>query len=105
MEIKTNFAFFPNVSFEFDATGMYINVTINITPNIKQYLSVNNVFKGEQYWVYRVRKHLESYQINKKNVETTHRYLLNNAMIACRKAKQEYLQRQINNLQENNLKL
>ena len=101
--IKTKHKFYPNTCFTFDASGMWVELTLNIPPVLKQYLSVNNVFKGEKMLVYRVKKHIDSIYINKKNVEDVHQYLLNNCMIAIRRAKQEYLGKRIDELQKGNV--
>lgn len=103
--IKTKHNFYPNTSFTFDATGVYVELTLNIPPILKKYLSVNNVFKGEKRLVYCVRKHIDSIHINKKNVEDVHQFLLNNCMIAIRKAKQEYLENNINNIKKKQIEL
>ena len=100
--IKTKNNFYPNTCFTFDGLGMVVEVSLNITPNLKPYLSVNNVFKGEKMWVYRVKKHIDSININKKTVEATHEHLLNNCMINIRRAKVSALNKQILTLQRKN---
>jgi len=97
--IKTkNKEFHENTSFTFDATGMWIELTLNIKPNMKKYLSANNVFKGEKHYVYRVKKHIDSVLITENNVKAVHEYLLGNAMMRCREAKQRVIQDEINTI-------
>jgi len=100
-KVKTkNKEYHENTSFTFDASGMWVDLTLNITPSMKKYLSEANIFKGKKHYVYRVRKHIDSVLINEKNVKAIHEYLLGNAMIRCREAKQKVLEDEINQLKK-----
>ena len=49
--------YFPdNVSdLDFDGNGVTVKVSLNIPPEIKKYISPNNLFKGSKFWVYSLK--------------------------------------------------
>ena len=101
MKTKKNRTYFthnslPNFHIEVNPDGITVWVTLNIEPQMKKYLSPNNVFKGEKLWVYGLRKQVEN--LNFKTLETTYNELMNRAMINVREAKKKVLDAQIEGL-------
>lgn len=88
-QIKTKHHWHPNTSVEFTATGMWMRLSLNIPPDIGQYLSPNNVVKGKQYWVYGLKCFVQSDMVNKDNLEQIHKMLLSNCMTNIRRAKEK----------------
>ena len=88
--------FLPNFHIEVHPNGVSVWVSLNIEPEVKKYLSPNNVFKGEKMWVYALRKEVET--LNFKTLESIHNELLTRAMINSREAKKKVLDEQIEKL-------
>jgi lysyl-tRNA synthetase class I len=87
---------FPNSHVEFNADGVILRISINIEKRMKPYLSRNNVFKAEKHWVYSLSKQIETPCYS--SLKYTYNLLMTHAMINCRAAKQNVLQREINQL-------
>jgi hypothetical protein len=87
---------FPNSHIEFDAEGLKLRVSLNIEKRMKPFLSPNNVFAGDQRWVYSLTKRIENPCL--ATLEMTYNLLMTRAMISCRLAKQQVLQREIRQL-------
>lgn len=104
METKNRIVFthnlFPNFHIEVHPNGTTVWVSLNIELEMKKHLSPNNIFKGEKFWVYALKKEVED--MNYKNLEATYNELLNRAMINCREAKKLVLDEEINKLQLKN---
>jgi hypothetical protein len=87
---------FPNSHIEFDGDGIKLRVSLNIEKRMKPYLSPNNVFAGDQRWVYSISKRIDS--PNLENLKATYELLMTRAMITCRQAKQLVLEKEIKQL-------
>jgi hypothetical protein len=88
----------PNFHLEVNAHGAKVWVSLNIEPNMKKYLSPNNVFKANKLYVFALRKQIEV--VNVMTIKSTHEELLNKAMITCRMAKQKVLESEITLLKQ-----
>jgi hypothetical protein len=78
--------FFPNTTLKFNAHGMEVQVSLNINLQMKKHLSPNNVFKGEKFFVYSLRKQIGSKWICAKTIQMVQDTLLKRCQILCRKA-------------------
>lgn len=90
----------PNFHIEIHPNGAAVWVSLNIEPSMRKHLSPNNVFKGDQMYVYCLRKEMEV--VNFKELENIYETLLNRAMINCREAKKKVLDEQIHKLENQN---
>jgi len=90
---------FENTSITFDGTGMEITVSLNIEPEMRQYLRSDHIFKGT-YYIYKVRKHIPSKYIDSYTVQRVHDHLLNNCMRICREAKMKVIERELKDLKK-----
>lgn len=98
IKIKSSTSLYENTSIQFTPIGMYVRVSVNISPELISFLSPNNVEKGETHWVYCLKHHIESKKICDVNFKHIQETLLNRCMISVRKAKQQLLQKEINML-------
>ncbi len=96
IKIKGSTSLYENTSIQFTPIGMYIRVSVNISPELIPFLSPNNVEKGETHWVYCLKHHIESKNICDISFKHVQETLLNRCMISVRKAKQQLLQKEIN---------
>lgn len=97
----TNLSFFtskalPNFSIEITANGVYVWASLNIPISLKPFLSPNNAYKAEQYFVFALKEKINNVDI--KTVNETYDKLLNRCMISCREAKIKMLEKQISYL-------
>ncbi len=93
--------FHPNTVIEFTLQGILMSVSLNIEPNMVPFMSHNNVFKGDEFFIYKIRKHIPSECVNRVSMQKVHDVLLNRCMIICREAKQNVLQKEINQISNN----
>ena len=92
--IGKGISFHENTSFNFNLAGMVLGVSLNIPPELVDYLSSNNVKKAEKMHVYYLEKQIPSEKIELTSVQKVHDYLLKNAMANIRDAKSAYLKRE-----------
>lgn len=85
--IKTKHNWHPNFSLEFTNSGLWLRLSLNIPPALAKELSPNNVTKGQYMWVYALKAFIVTDMINKDNLESLHKMLLNNCMTNIRVAK------------------
>jgi hypothetical protein len=84
---------FPNSHIEFDSDGIKLRVSLNIEKSMRSYLSPNNVFAGDQRWVYSLCMRVENPCLT--TLKATYELLMTRCMINCRLAKQSVLEHQI----------
>jgi hypothetical protein len=84
---------FPNSHIEFDGDGIKLRVSLNIEKSMRSYLSPNNVFAGEKFWVYSLCMRIENPCA--ATLKATYELLMTRCMIHCRTAKQAVLDHQI----------
>jgi len=98
IQIKGLFGLHKNTIIEFDGTGIVLSVSLNIEPEMQEYLRKDAIFKGDKYLVYSVKKHIPSRFVDQYNIYRVHNYLLHNAMTNCREAKIKIIEKQIEKL-------
>ena len=85
--MQTNLQLPDNVTLEFTGTGVKVRVSLNISPELAKYVSVNNLYKGNKLYTYALSYHIDSRDITKSNIEKTWRWLLNRCMESTRNHK------------------
>jgi len=70
-------------------------VTLNVTTDMVDFLSKNNVFKANKRLTYVLRSTAPLVQMNESRILSMANTLINKAMIHCREAKQKVIERQI----------
>lgn len=87
-------SFHENTTLNFNFAGVVLGVSLNIAPELKDYLSPNNVKKGDKMFIYFLEKQIPSEKIELTTVQKVHDYLLKNAMANIRNAKSVYYKRE-----------
>lgn len=72
-----------------------IVVSLNVTPDMKEFLSVNNVYKANKHLTYVLKTSAPIAQMNESRILSMANVLINRAMIHCREAKQKVILKQI----------
>ena len=90
---------FPNCHIEFDGEGLKLRVSLNIEPRMRKYLSPNNVFKAEKFYIYSICCRVKDPTL--KTLESSYRHLMKNAMINCREAKIAAIHNEIETISKN----
>ena len=85
--MQTNLQLPDNVTLEFTGTGVKVRVSLNISPELAKYVSVNNLYKRNKLYTYALSYHIDSRDITKSNIEKTWRWLLDRCMENTRKYK------------------
>lgn len=76
-----------NTSLEFDSNGLWLRVSLNVSPCVAKHLSQNNVTRGRKYTVYALKMFVPTEMVCKQNLETVQKLLLENCMKNIRNAK------------------
>ena len=92
--IGKDISFHENTTINFILGGMVLGVSLNIPPEIKDYLSPNNVKRGDKMFLYHLERQIPSEKIDVVMVQKTHDYLLKNAMCNIRDAKSAYFKKE-----------
>lgn len=92
--IGKNISFHENTTINFNLGGFVLGVSLNIPPEIKDYLSPNNVRRGDKMFLYYLERQIPSEKIDVVTVQKTHDYLLKNAMCNIRDAKSAYFKKE-----------
>ena len=100
LPIKGLMSTYENTTLTFTSEGVEVAVSLNIEPKMRQYLSKNNIFKGDKYYIYKLRYHILSKNINCFTIQKVHDTLLNRCMIHCREAKIKSIEREIKKLKK-----
>jgi len=75
----------PNTHIEFTSKGVRLIVTLNIEKQMRHYLSPNNVFKGDKFYVYSICGYLD--KPCEKTLLDTYNTIIQGMMIRLRDAK------------------
>lgn len=76
-----------NTSLEFDSNGLWLRVSLNVSPGVAKHLSRNNVTRGKNRTVYALKMFVPTEMVYKQNLETVQKLLLENCMKNIRNAK------------------
>lgn len=76
-----------NTSLEFTALGLWLRVSLNVTKEVANCLSPNNVAHGKVFSVYALRMFVPTEMVCKQNLEAVQKLLLENCMKNIRNAK------------------
>lgn len=98
--MKHNIDLNDNCNLKFNGNGVEIQVSLNIPKPLVKYVSKNNLYKGNKFYVYSIKQQLLSKDITLKNIHEVSDILLNKAMINVRKYKMQYLKDNINLLEK-----
>lgn len=90
--MRSNVLFPDNVWLDFDGNGVTVKVSLNIPPEIKKYISPNNLYKGSKFWVYALKTHIPSKAITKNSLELVRDELLKRLMSNIRLIKSRHLE-------------
>lgn len=92
--IGKDISFHENTTINFNFGGIVLGVSLNIPPEIKDYLSTNNIKRGNKMFLYHLERQIPSEKIDVVMVQKVHDYLLKNAMCNIRDAKSAYFKKE-----------
>lgn len=93
--IQFNSKDYPNLHLDIIGNSFQVIVTLNITPEMVEFLSKNNVVKSKKHFCYVLKSTVLLAAANEELLLAVANRLVNTAMISCRVAKQEIIDRQI----------
>ena len=82
-----------NCHIELTPTGCNVWVSLNVSKEVSEQLSPNNIYKGNKVLIYALKK--EIIEVNTRNISDTYDSLLKTCMVNCREAKIKVLNKQI----------
>ena len=85
--MQTNLQLPDNVTLEFTGSGVKVRVSLNISPELAKYVSINNLYKRNKMYTYALSYHINSRDVTKGNIEKTWKWLLSRCMENVRKYK------------------
>lgn len=82
-----------NCHLEFTPNGCVVWVSLNVSKEVSEYLSPNNLYNGNKMLIYALK--LEVTDVNTRNISDTYDLLLKRCMVSIREAKVKVLNKQI----------
>ena len=89
-----------NCTLIFHANGIKVRVSLNIPKELRKFIPKERLHKADEFFVYWIQKDIPLEFCSAKNIKEVYEHLLNTAMQNVRMRKQEFLQHQINKLQQ-----
>lgn len=89
-----------NCTLIFHANGIKVRVSLNIPRELRKFIPKERLHKADEFFVYWIQKDIPLEFCSVKNIKDTYEHLLNITMQNIRMRKQEFLQHQINKLQQ-----
>ena len=96
---------YPNFHISVHNEDFIILVSLNITTDMKPFLSPNLVVKSKKHTVYLLQTKLPINGSNEQIILSKANKLINTAMINCREAKQKVLEAQISKIKKQSPRL
>lgn len=94
-----------NCTLIFHANGIKVRVSLNIPKELRKLIPKERLHKADEFFVYWIQKDIPLEFCSAKNIKEVYEHLLNIAMQNVRMRKQEFLQYQINKLQQKQTQL
>lgn len=87
---------FPNLKIRLNGEGGEVWVSLNVEPEMIKYLSPNNLYKGDKFWVYTYHQQIQTVTLG--TVVKAYEELMDKLRIACREAKIKVLKEEIKSI-------